>query len=142
MPVPAVKGKACRIHGGKYSGKTGWYDTANKSTKKFVYVIVEDYDDEGKEKETRVAKENVAVFVEPQSYAEAALMQHPDILREIHSLCRKLAQCELDNFSQDILVGVFKAKLSLAVQKNTGRSARYRYVSYYPSPEEQCSEGL
>jgi hypothetical protein len=85
-----------------------------------------------------VAKENVGDFVEPQSYAEAALMEHPDILREMNSLCRKLAQCNLDSFSQDILVGVFKAKLALAVNRNTGRSARYRSVDY-PRPEDQLS---
>jgi hypothetical protein len=134
--LTAIKGESCRFVGGKYTGKAGWYDMANKSTKRMIFVIVEDFDDEGNDKSTRVYKENVGDYVEEQTYAEAVLYQHTDILKDMNRLCGKLAQCRLDRINENIIVEIFRAKLQLATRRNSGTKGRYRYVDWDPNPDE------
>ena len=102
-----------------------------------IFVIVEDFDDEGNDKSTRVYKENFGDYVEEQTYAEAVLYQHTDILKDMNRLCGKLAQCRLDRISEDIIVEIFRAKLQLATRRNSGTKGRYRYVDWDPNPDDQ-----
>jgi hypothetical protein len=53
-----------------------------KTARSMIYVIVKDGDDEGGgEVWARVMKHNVVDHEEEETYAEAALNQHPDILK-------------------------------------------------------------
>jgi hypothetical protein len=71
---------------------------------------------------------NVVDLAEEDSYAEAALNQHPDILKSMNKLCRALAECRLDEENQRAVAQIFHAKLAAAAGRNTGRRATYRYV--------------
>jgi hypothetical protein len=61
-----------------------------------ICVIVDDGNDEGGEVWVRAMQHNVVDFAEEDLYAEAALNQHPNILKSTNKLCRALAECRLD----------------------------------------------
>jgi hypothetical protein len=125
------KGGSCRLVGwGSHAGKTGWYDTSNKKTARMIYVIVDDGDDEGGEVWARVMQHNVVDFAEEDSYAEAALNQHPNILKSMNKLCRALAECRLDEENRPDVAQIFHAKLAAAAGRKTGCRASYRYVEW------------
>ena len=128
MPKEAVKGNRCRFVGGTHAGKTGWYDTANPKTPRMTYVIVSE---DGGNLTTRVRSEFVQDYNEPACFAEAALYQHPDLIHAMNKLCKGLAECHLDEYNQSVINATFKAKLQRAIIRNTGPSARYRYVEYH-----------
>jgi hypothetical protein len=138
MPKTPRKGGPCRLVGGSHTGKTGWYDISNKKTARMIYVIVDDGDDEGGEVWARVMQHNVIDFVEESSYVEAALNQHPDILKSMNKLCRALAECRLDQENCLALANIFHDKLAAAAGRNTGSRATYRYVEF--GYEEEVEE--
>jgi hypothetical protein len=101
-----------------------------------IFVMVEDFDDEGNDKSTRVYKENVGDYVKEQTYAEAVLYQHVDILKDMNRLCGKLAQCRLDRIKEEIIVEIFRAKLQVATRRDNGPRGCYRYVAWDPNPDQ------
>jgi hypothetical protein len=138
MPKMPRNGGPCRLVGGSHAGKTGWYDTSNKKTARMIYVIVDDGDDKGGEVWARVMQHNVIDFAEDGSYAEAALKQHPDILKSMNKLCRALAECRLDAGNRLAVAHIFHDKLAAAAGRNTGCRATYRYVEW--GYEEEVEE--
>jgi hypothetical protein len=86
---------------------------------------------------TRVRRTSVKLAseeVEPTSYEEACLRQHPDIEAAMDKLARDLAKCSVGN-SQEISRLVQK-KLAGAIvaQRMQGNKASWRHVDY------QCGE--
>ena len=84
-----------------------------------IYVIVHDGDEEGGEIWARVMQHNVVDFAEEDSYAEAALNQHPDILKAMNKLCRALAECRLDEENRRTMTQIFHAKLAARREEET-----------------------
>jgi hypothetical protein len=130
------KGETIRLVGGKYEGKTGWLNASKTPHPPlYWYVIIAEKDD--KERITRVRRTSVKLAseeVEPTSYEEACLRQHPDIEAAMDKLARDLAKCSVGN-SQEISRLVQK-KLAGAIvaQRMQGNKASWRHVDY------QCGE--
>ncbi len=126
------KGEKVRFVGGKYVGKKGWLNNDKGDTTYFVYVIVDLGN--GKTKETRVSKENVASpHTAPASYEEAVLQQIPEIEALMDKLARELAKChvEVKDSSAPILeIMGLKIRDAMAKQVRKGSKATWRMVKF------------
>lgn len=141
------KGQPIRFVKGKYVGLTGWIDKSKKKKKDsfFRNVIVhlepddDDDDDEGnhrslgEELSTRVKLSSYRKLwpaAAPRSFAEAAIMQHPDIERAMIELAEMFAQCciqQTDPALNLLCVEIDLARKNLIKQ---GRKGRYRAVNF------------
>jgi hypothetical protein len=128
------KGDAIRFVKGKYAGLAGWIDKNKKKKKNSFYrdVIVMLDDDSGEEKNTRVkiSSYRKKAFADPRTFAEACVIQHPDIERTMIELAVMFAQCGI--YQNDETLLLFDAELTLAwkLQQKLGSKARYRQVKF------------
>lgn len=131
-------GDEIRFVGGKHEGKAGWIDTSKKPTPKMFYVIVNE--DDGTKTATRVMKESVVdakrALVEPSTFEDACLQQHPEIDRMMDKLAERLAMCSV--VPTDHLGTVFLKKLHKANTKqfNKGKKALWYKVDFSPQEQE------
>ena len=86
------KGEAIKIFGGKYKGKTGFYDTVNKATPQMFNVCVETEDGDVW---TRVRKKFVKKEETPTNHSECDLSANPDVECKMEELAWLLAKCDL-----------------------------------------------
>ena len=91
------KGPAIKLIAGKYSGCTGWINSALQHSDCYIPVIViKKRGEVAYKKLTKVKHENYVLLaaVKPTSYEEAMLDQHSDIDALLTKLVRKMAECE------------------------------------------------
>jgi hypothetical protein len=127
--MPAMKGDAIVFIGGKYAGKTGWINTNKEAGENTTPVIV-DLGSKGK-KETYVFRQSFRKEKVAASYAEAVLVQCPDIEVLMTKLCRNLAKCSIEQDASGV-VALFNKKLNeaIALQEAKGAKALYRHVTF------------
>ena len=93
---PPVKGEAIRFIRGTYIGCIGWLDTANKCKRsKLIWVVVndEDYDEEV---HTKVWQTSIRESLkQPETWADAAVQQHPEIEAAVIEVTRLFATCPI-----------------------------------------------
>jgi hypothetical protein len=130
------KGFPIRFCAGKYKGRLGWMDKKNASTKCMHSVLVI-MDELGEDiYVTRVMKESVGDrFHEPESYIQAALQQHEDILGDMDRLAKKLAECRIEGTEE--ILHIFKKKVDDAFHRQLvkGNKAKWRSVDFEGKPE-------
>lgn len=141
-----TKGKAIRFCGGTYCGESGWIDDSgnkNGTAERVAVIVGED------EKVTHVNSENVdEPFDEntPNSYAEAVIMQHSKLERDMTKLCKDLARCRVDfkDSTGPDMVRFFEAKLKRAAkfQARLGKKAVWKDVEYEPDESDNDDDGL
>jgi hypothetical protein len=114
---PTVKGREVRFVRGTYKGCTGWVDSANKTKKGWVWVVVDDEDYE-EEVHARVWKSSIRESHKaPTTWAEAAVQQHPEIEFAIIEVSRMFATCTtFDDRTWPSVVDLLGKELKLAQQ--------------------------
>ena len=132
--MPATKGEAITFKRGKYKGCTGWRNADKANTSHRTYVIVSMV---GRgEKETYVKSRSVAApCAATTDYAEAMLVQHPDIEGLVDQLCFEIARCNIaENLRADpqpLHFAIHKRMLqAMTDQTNLGGRATWRIVNY------------
>ena len=125
---PPVKGEAIRFIRGTYIGCIGWLDTANKCKRsKLIWVVVndEDYDEEV---HTKVWQTSIRESLkQPETWAEAAVQQHPDIESAVIEVARLFASCSIeDEMSVLKLVGEEIRRAMMENGKKTIRVVTFR----------------
>lgn len=128
----AVKGHPIRIIAGTYKGKQGWINEGKKnSSDTTVPVLVQVKKGEIKATYIHFTSFEFKKDTIPISYAEAVMKQCPKIESSMVSLCRQLAQCEIE---KDLpgMTKLFQRMLkdAVAYQENKGSEARYRRIKY------------
>jgi hypothetical protein len=124
----SVKGQGIYVTRGTYLGKKGWIDiAAGKKPKKIDVILVGDDDGEFT---ACIFKTSICLDVEPASYEEAALQQHPMVKNKMDDLCKKMAQ--LDIQSLETMVGIFSATLESKIkeQNDLGEEADWKSVDF------------
>jgi hypothetical protein len=113
--MPPVHGREIRFVRGTYKGCNGWVDTANKTKRGWVWVVVDDKDYE-EEVHARVWKSSVReIHKAPTNWAEAAIQQHPEIEFAIIEVSRMFATCtNLDDTVWPFVVDVLGKEIKLA----------------------------
>ena len=122
------KGSTICVTRGTYRGKKGWIDIAAGEKPKMIDVILDD----GTNGEIMVCirKTSIRLLVEPTSYEEAALQQHPKVKNKMDDVCKMMA--ELDIQSLERMVGIFTATLvaKMKEQNDAGDMAEWKAVDF------------
>lgn len=129
-----TKGEAIRFVKGKYVGLNGWMDGSKKMKKNSVYqhVIVVLDEDHKEQKATRVKKNSFRKEFSspPRNYVEAAMMQHPDIEKDMIDLAEKFAQLYMRDNVDFLRIIDHELSHARAFQSRLGSKARYRHVVF------------
>ena len=134
MPaVNNVKGDEVTFVKGKYVGYKGWINATGDETTVSVPVIVHGWkkaDGSTVDRLTNVRKSSIRKGSPPQpnTQAEAIMLQIPRIEAAMDSLCRQLAKCELDLTSKSIHV-IFSRKLQEATANQIALGSK---ATWYP----------
>ena len=126
-----IKGEAIRFIAGKYAGKKGWFDDSRAGDRQVVPVIV-DLGSKG-EKVTVVYRSSIKVETveEPGFYAHAVLQQCPDIEKNLVTVCRQLAKCDIEKDEEGfVLIMGDKLEEAKDWQKAKGSKAMYRKIDF------------
>lgn len=127
----AIKGDEIRFVSGKYGGKSGWINTQEPADESVTPVVV-NLGRKG-EKCTYVHTSSIKriATAPPVSYAEAVIQQCPDIEKNLVTVARQLAKCDLSRDRQGFQA-VVNQKLDEALlwQESRGSKAMYRKIKY------------
>jgi hypothetical protein len=139
MPAGNVKGYEVTFIKGKYIGYKGWIIATGDKTASSVPVIVHGWkraDGSTVNRVTNVRKTSIRIGSppEPNTRAEAIMLQMPRIEAAMDSLCRQLAKCELKHNSKSIHT-IFARKLQEATANQVAQGSRAAWycISYRPS---------
>jgi hypothetical protein len=139
MTAGNVKGNEVTFIKGKYVGYAGWINVAGDETPKSVPVIVHGWkkaDGSTVDRVTNVRKTSIRKGSPPQpnTRADAIMLQMPNIEATMDSLCRQLAKCELDHDSKPIqTIFARKLKEAMANQIAQGNTATWYRIKFVPS---------
>jgi hypothetical protein len=121
---PPTKGREIRFVRGTYKGCTGWLDSANKTKKDWVWVVVDDKDYE-EEVHARVWKSSVRESHKaPTTWAEAAVQQHPEIEFAIIEVSCMFATCTNLDDTTFLSVGNLLGKEIKLAQQHVGNEIK------------------
>ena len=128
----AIKGDEVRFIAGKHAGKSGWVNTEETADESITPVIV-NLGRKG-EKTTFVYTSSIRLVSlqrPPNSYAEAVIQQCPDIEKNLVTVTRQLAKCDIDRDPEGFQ-GIMNEKLDEARdwQLGKGSKAMYRKIKY------------
>jgi len=127
----AMKGEAVRFVAGKYGGKTGWINTQETGDDSVTPVIV-DLGQKGL-RETFVYNSSVKRIdtTRPTNYAEAVIQQCPDIEKNLVTVTRQLAECDIGRDLQGFRKVVYKKLVEAQeLQESRGSKAMYRKINF------------
>lgn len=129
MPA-SEKGEEIRFIAGKYAGKTGWINTADQADDEVTPVIV-DLKRKG-EKPTFVYTSSIkkkSEDLQPTGYAEKVILQCPDIEKDLVTVTRKMAKCDVekDQDGFEIIMGRYLGE-AVDHQKSKGSKAMWRKI--------------
>jgi hypothetical protein len=109
MDNPYEKGHQVRLIGGKYKGMTAWANPHKEPTKFCIHVII--LLDDSTEYKTFLNRKSVGKPLSPpESYEDAALQQHPKVMKLMEDLAKQLAMCGIRAESQNIH-NIFEKKI-------------------------------
>jgi hypothetical protein len=140
MAAGTVKGDEVTFIKGKYVGYKGWINVTGDETASSVPVIVHGWkkaDGSTVDRVANVRKTSIRRGSPPQpnTRAEAIMLQMPKIEAAMDTLCRQLAKCELNHNSIKSIHTIFARKLQEATANQIGQGSKatwYR-ISYRPS---------
>lgn len=134
-----MKGDAIRFVSGKYAGKSGWIDTEGVADDNVTPVIV----NLGRKglKSTIVYTSSImkqTYYKAPPSYAHAVIQQCPDIEKNLVTVTRQLAKCDIRK-DEEGFKGVMEGYLEAAAiwQENRGSKAMYRNIKFDKKQDEE-----
>lgn len=132
-----VKGDAIRFIAGKYAGLKGWKNKAENSDDEITPVIV-DRKRHGL-KATFVYNSSFVEDVEtvPVDYAHAVIQQCPNIEKNLVTVTRQMAKCDINEKNIDGFNRVMNEYLCNAVdwQTQKGTNAMYRHIEWPYNPK-------
>ena len=114
-----MKGAAIKIYGGKYKGREAWLDVSMGDPPKQAHIYVKMGDNERDLKRTKINRLNFRLKdgKRPKTYAQAVLMQHPEVESQFNKVCTLLAKLGIkDSNSMGEIQEFFKVKLGQAVK--------------------------
>jgi hypothetical protein len=141
MSAVNVKGDEVTFIKGKYVGYKGWINATGDETAISVPVIVHGWkkaDGSTVDRVTNVRKSSVRKGSPPQpnTRAEAIMLQMPRIEAAMDSLCRQLAKCELDLNSKSIHI-IFARKLQEATANQIAQGSKATWYRINESVENK-----
>lgn len=131
-PNQPVKGQAIRIVGGKYVGKNGWLDIANKARSTTKVCIIVHVVTEGQLSfPTSVDATNLRYCrKEPATWAEAAVMQQPKLEQKMMAMVKHFAACDMEGHEESVCA-LLKRELGESMKiQNTTPGAKWYKVRY------------
>lgn len=127
----AIKGEEIRFIAGKYGGKTGWINTQEPADESITPVIV-NLGRKG-EKATFVYTSSIKrnTSAPPTSYAQAVIQQCPDIEKNLVTVTRQLAKCDISRDPKGFQAVVHnQLDEARAWQEGKGSKAMYRKINF------------
>ena len=129
--MPAIKGDEIRFIAGKYGGKKGWINIEETSDEEVTSVIVNLGQKEEKHTWVKTPSIRRITYDKPVSYAKAVIEQCPDIEKNLVTVSRQLAKCDLSRDPKGF-EAVVNEKLNEAQawQESRGSKVMYRKIKF------------
>ena len=142
MPAGNVKREEGTSIKGKYVDYKGWINVTGDETAKSVPVIVHGWkkaDGSTVDRATNVRKSSIRKGSPPQpnTRAEAIMLQMPKIEAVMDTLCRQLAKCDLDHHNSKSIHTIFMRKFEEATANQIAQGSKATWYRIEESIENR-----